>query len=114
MTPPAPDKIIYHCISFADRTEGAAFVAALSRFLSSPKGASYLEQANVVEVRSRTRADAQLELYLSTSAFAAAVEAFSPVPSSQIVSPDTLPEDCVAVISRSVSAWGLEEAQNHI
>ncbi|MEO8580913.1 MAG: hypothetical protein ABI469_11740 [Gemmatimonadales bacterium] len=68
----------YHCVSFANLDEGAAFAAALSRFLASPGGIGRAMPANSsVEVRVAPSDDLRgLRVFLSTAALEAAAEAF--------------------------------------
>ena len=113
MTPSTPTRAKHYRISFERRIEGIAFVAALSRFLSSPAGAPYLSRADVVEVRGHAIGGEQLELYLSTPALDAAMAAFSPLPASEAVWSDALPKACVLLIQGSVPAWGVDDAQIH-
>lgn len=114
MTPTGPNQGKHHRITFEHETEGAAFVAALSRFLSSPAGSPYLAHAVAVEVRSRPLPDGGLELYLSDSALEAATAVFSPVPVVETISSAALPEASTLTIQGTVSAWGLNDAQKHL
>lgn len=99
---------------FERQVEGVAFVAALSRFLSSPAGAPHLSRPDAVEVRSHRAGGGQLELYLSAPALEAAIAAFSPVPAAEAVLSDALPKACELLIQGSAPAWGLDEAQSHL
>lgn len=99
---------------FEHQAEGAAFVAALSRFLSSPAGSSYIARADTLEVRSHALPGGGLQLYLSDSALEAASVAFSPVPVSDTVSSAALPEGCTLVFQGTVSPWGLSNAQERL
>ena len=104
----------HHRMVFEDQAEGAAFVAALSRFLSSPAGSSYIARPDTVEVRSRALPEGDLELYLGESALEAATAAFAPVPVSETLSSATLPAACTVIIRGTVSPWGLGDAQKHL
>ncbi len=96
---------------FDHQVEGAAFVAALSRFLNSPAGSPYLSGADAAEVRGQSPPGGGLELYLSDSALAAATAAFSPLPAVQAISFDALPETCAILIAGRTVPWGLDQAQ---
>lgn len=108
------EKPNYHRVLFEHQLEGAAFVAALSRFLSSPAGSSYLSRSDPVEVRNHSSLTGELELYLSDSALAAATAAFSPVPVSQAISGDTLPQTCTVLIQGRAVPLGVDEAQEQL
>jgi hypothetical protein len=114
MSSARPEEVKHHRMIFEDRTEGAAFVAALSRFLSSPAGSPYLTRSDVVEVRSHPSPGDGLELYLSDSAWDAARAAFSPLPVSEALPSAALPEACTLIIHGTVSPWGISEAQKNI
>ncbi|MEP7014138.1 MAG: hypothetical protein ABI925_01730 [Verrucomicrobiota bacterium] len=102
-------------MKFERRIEGAAFIAALSRFLSSPEGLGYASEKIPVEVRAyAVPASDAMELYLSESAFKAATAAFSPLPVSETRSVDTLPDGCEVIIQGSQLPWGLADAQDHL
>lgn len=109
----------YHLMRYNDVSEAAAFVAALSRFLSYPQGSKYLRPATPAEVWSclYVKADeiVQVEVYLNTTALAAVREAFGAPALFGTHRGDEMPNDCVLLIGAGgVEAWGLEQAQWHI
>jgi hypothetical protein len=72
------EKASYPRVLFEHQLEGAAFVAALSRFLSSPVGSSYFSRSDPVELRSHPSFPSALELYLSDSAKRDGLSYFTP------------------------------------
>ena len=81
MTAPLLDRD-YHVLRFDRAAEAAGFVAALSRFLNSPVGSTYVDHTDSLEVWScvptALRPDV-VELFLSDAALDAAATVFSPV-----------------------------------
>jgi hypothetical protein len=68
---------MYHCIVFDELDEGAAFIAALSRYLVSPSGPGLGMQTSSIEVFAATRPESrQLMVYLSDAALDATATAF--------------------------------------
>jgi len=109
----------YHLLHYTDINEAAAFVAALSRFLSSPQGSTYFRPSAAAEVWSRVIGSADsiehIEVYLNNSALAAALEAFGGFLGVVTLRGNLMPKDCVALIGAGgAEAWGLEEAQWHL
>jgi hypothetical protein len=86
----------YQAITFADKNEAAAFVAALARQLHSPRAdlASFEEN---VEIAATTDASGTT-LYLSDGAMRAFETAFASPPVSRPISGRDLPPDRVAVL----------------
>jgi hypothetical protein len=96
-------------MEFAHHDEAAAFVAALSRFLQSPKSAAPQSTAEVW-ARSPVRSET-VKLYLNDGALEAARTAFSPVPVRNTVAGDALPDESFLIIEGGVTpAWGAAEA----
>jgi len=100
----------FHVMEFAHHDEAAAFVAALSRYLQSPKSA--LAQSINAEVWARSPVRAEtVKLYLNDGALEAARTAFSPVPVRNTVAGDALPDESFLIIEGGVTpAWGTAEA----
>jgi hypothetical protein len=68
-------------VPFAGQVEAAAFAAALSRFLDSPRGSAYLDQPAAVEVWiAAVLPHADVEVYLSDAARDAVISGFASVP----------------------------------
>jgi hypothetical protein len=89
--------------------EAAAFVAVLSRVLSSPKGASYRDR--VIEVW-YARHEAAIDLYLSAAALEAAQVAFDPVAVRGACHPKTFTAHARLLFDHSsVPAWGADDAR---
>lgn len=109
----------YFLVQFTDITEAAAFVAALSRYLSSPLGSKYLRPAAAAEVRSLVVGESELiariDVYLNAPALDAVKNAFGRLPAMSILRGSPLPPECILLIgSGGVKEWGIEEAQWHI
>ncbi|MCA0454502.1 MAG: hypothetical protein LCI00_11050 [Chloroflexi bacterium] len=118
MTVPTP-AADYTLVQYTDITEAAAFVAALTRYLSSPRGSKYLLPASTAEVWSyvvgEVEAIERIEIYLNVVAVKAVETAFGHLPLSETRRGSQLPADCVQLIGGGgVEAWGVEEAQWHI
>jgi hypothetical protein len=95
---PTADRT-YHTVEFDRRIEAAAFVAALSRFLASPRGGSPPERPEPVEVWSHAYSErATIDLHLSDGALHAAMAVFFPVPVAHRGRGDELPADCTLVV----------------
>jgi hypothetical protein len=101
----------FHVMEFAHHDEAAAFVAALSRFLVSPRGGSG-GRGPAVEVWARSPiASEGVLLFLSGTALDAAKDAFSPVPIVRTVKRESLPDESFLIIEGGVTpAWGAAEA----
>ena len=85
----------YHRLAFSRTEEVAAFVAALSRFLDSPRGASYRGQP--VEVWTHA-AGAGVDLYISEAALTAATSGFGVPPVADTRQGDDVPTGCSLAI----------------
>jgi len=89
----------YHMLRFQDGGEADAFVRALQRFLSSPKGSDYIAEPYKTEAwASGPLAARPLEIYLSDGALAAAESVFAPVPIACTRRGDELPGECRLVM----------------
>jgi hypothetical protein len=109
----------FQVLEFAKVDEAAAFIAALSRFLASPRGAQFLVPPEGVEIASRaTQAPGfvdVVEVYLSDAAWRAANAAFAPVPAARPRAREALPADRVVVVhGRTRVALGLEEVRRRL
>lgn len=103
----------FHVMEFAHHDEAAAFVAALSRFLVSPKGsASGSRKPPALEVWARSPVASEgVVLFLSRSALTAAKKEFSPVPIARTIKRAALPAESFLIIEGGVTpAWGAAEA----
>lgn len=98
----------FHVLEFDHHDEAAAFVAALSRFVSSPGSAGDPESAEVW-ARSPVHRES-VKLFLNDRALDAAQAAFSPVPSHKSVTRQALPDECFLIIGDNTAAWGAAEA----
>lgn len=99
----------FHVLEFEHHDEAAAFVAALSRFVSSPGHAPGAEETLEVWARSPANRES-VKLFLSDRALAAAQAAFSPVPTHKTVTRQSLPDESFLIIGDDTAAWGAEEA----
>lgn len=101
----------FHVMEFAHHDEAAAFVAALSRLLESPRPVA-ADDTRTVEVWARsTVASEGVRLFLSDSALAAAESGFAPVPVVRTVKRDSLPDESFLIIQGGITpAWGAAEA----
>jgi hypothetical protein len=100
-SPPA-----FHALTFGARSEAAAFVAALSRFLASPAGAAFRPSAEVLALDS----DGAVEVFLSEAALDAANSVFAPL--AGVLPRATLPPASRVVIDGRTPPLGLEEAES--
>ena len=102
----------FHVTEFAHHDEAAAFVAALSRFLVSPRGSGSGGRRPAVEVWARSPiASEGVLLFLSGTALDAAKDAFSPVPIARTIKRESLPDESFLIIEGGVTpAWGAAEA----
>ncbi len=107
---PTPRKSdSFHVLEFEHHDEAAAFVAALSRFVSSPSGAGDFRESVEVWARSPVHRES-VKLFPNDRALDAAQSAFAPVPSHKIVSRQALPDECFLIIGDNTAAWGADEA----
>ncbi len=118
MTKPTADAE-YFLVLFTDITEAAAFVAGLTRYLSSPQGSKYLRPSAAAEVWSFVISEAtaieRIEVYLNAPALDAVRNTFGRLPAVDILRGSQLPPDCILLIGAGgVEEWGVEEAQWHI
>ncbi|MEP6494900.1 MAG: hypothetical protein ABJF01_19595 [bacterium] len=116
MSAPSLDRD-FHVLEFDSTTEAAAFVAALSRFLHSPVGSTYVGHPDSVQVWSHlsTRSagrNSSVDVFLSPDALDAASAAFSPILVSGRLRGDELPAGCALVIGgEPTPARGLDEVE---
>jgi hypothetical protein len=103
-------------VRFAERVEAAAFIAALSRFLASPRGRGYTDQPDAVEVWVSVPAlHERVEVYLSDAAVEAVIAGFMSIPIADARLGSALPTNCTRVLDDDhAPAWGLQEAQRHL
>jgi len=105
----------FHVLEFDRTNEAAAFVAALSRFLNSPVGSTYLGYPDSVQVwshMSTAGSDKFVEVFLSPDALDAASAAFAPVLVSGRRRGSELPAGCALVIGgEHTPARGIEEVE---
>ncbi len=118
MAAPKPDAK-YHMLEFTNISEAAAFVAALSRFLSSPSGGKYLRPLAAAEVWSHVDGEAgtieRIEIYMNGTAIEAEKDVFTRPSWVETLRGDQMPSDCVLLIGAGGGeTWGMEEAQWHI
>ncbi len=109
----------YHLLQFTNLNEAAAFVAALSRFLSSPRGGKYLRPSAAAEVWSHVEGEAEaiehIEIYMNGPAIAAEKDVFTSPSWMETRRGAQMPSDCVLLIGAAgAETWGMEEAQWHI
>ena len=107
------DDQTFHLMPFAQRNEAAAFVAAISRFLDSPRGAGYVEPPGAVQIWSHAGAShGAIDVYLTADALAAATAAFGAVVGVGTHPDMPLPPDCLLLIGADrAPTWGLEDAE---
>ena len=115
MRAPEPDRN-YHLLSFAEADEGTAFIAALSRFIDSPRGSSYAARADQPEVWThRPVSGSNLELFLSDSAFDAAVAGFGVMPLVATRVGSILPSSCSLALGEGRSgARGVDDVRQAV
>ena len=104
---------MFHLIECERRVEAAAFIAALSRFLNSPRANAFVSPDDLVEVWSVPSVSGNaVTLYLTDAAHVAAELAFSPVPVTRVCAADEIPRDAIRVLDgRAHRAMGLDEAE---
>jgi hypothetical protein len=117
MTAPLLDRD-YHVLRFDRAAEAAGFVAALSRFLNSPVGSTYVDHTDSLEVWSCAPTALMpdiVELFLSDTALDAAATVFSPVRVAGVRRGETLSTACVLVIGGDqVPSWGFTDAERFL
>lgn len=94
--------------------EAAAFVAALSRYINSPRAASPGNQFELVEIRARIHQKRQdVELFLNSIARDAATQAFGSLPHATRTKLDLEDFERTSVILQGpqVPALGADEAK---
>jgi hypothetical protein len=116
MRAPALDRN-YHLVSFGTADEGAAFLAALTRFLDSPRGSDYATRSDAPEVWShRPGASNSIELFLSDAAFDAAIAGFGMLPLIATRVGEAMPASCSLAFGASgkAPAWGVRDAERQL
>ena len=94
----------YNLLTFPDLTTTAAFVAAASRVLDSPRVA----ERSAIEIWVSATAS---EAYLSDAALGIVTEVFAPLPR---VERTALPENAKLVVDATTRAMGLLEAEHRL
>jgi hypothetical protein len=104
------DSTPYRVVERMSLAEGAAFVAALSRYLSSPEGNLAREMGEPLEVRAEVANDS-VTVLLSDGAYRAAAERFDPVPLAGFAPADRATRAPVVFGGARIPAWGAAEAE---
>jgi hypothetical protein len=104
----------FYVLQFENTMDAAAFVAALSRFLNSPVGSTYVDGVGSIQVWSYLSARGHgVQVFLSPDALEAASAAFAPVFVAGRRRRDQFPVDCTLVFDGdNVPAWGLTEVEH--
>ena len=95
-----PDDI-YHRLTFDHVEDGAAFVAALSRFATSPGNApssSSASGASLVALVDRVVGGAHLDVYLNAAALEATSLGFGAPPVIDTRAGEALPASCIRIL----------------
>ncbi len=104
------DGLQFQVVEFDRRQEAAAFVAALSRVLNSPRGDTYVPRA--VEIWADTTSADSVRLFLSNAAVEVAESVFAPVRVGGTVNKESASRGHRLIIEGGVTpAWGLDEAE---
>jgi hypothetical protein len=99
----------YHLLSFDRAVEASAFMAAFSRFLTSPSGTIVISDDEPIEVWSAPRVDGA-RLFLSAGAYRVAKAAFSPIPSTQTIRGEEIPRGAGLMLTAiTARPTGVEE-----
>lgn len=103
-----------HQIAFSTRAETAAFVAALSRFLSGPASTSTMTGVPLVWADD-VGAGGPRYIYLSDAALIATKAAFGTPPHIDRIGLSEIPASCRLLYGAGViPAWGVAEAARHL
>ena len=105
----------YHVAHFDHTTDAAAFVAALERFLESPRGSSFTRDSDSLEVwidSASTRAG--VEVYLSDDALTATTAGVAAPKLAGTRRGDALAPDCALVLGDALSLAAMTDANEHI
>lgn len=105
---PSPDDALAR-VTFATRAEGAAFVAALSRFLASPAGAAHAGGASPVVAVVAVAGTEALDVYLDTAALAATRDGFGEPPVLDVLDRAALPRNAVPLLDMDRGAHGRDD-----
>lgn len=97
----------YHLLTFPDLTTTAAFIAAASRVLDSPR----MAERDAVEIWVSAAAS---EAYLTDAALGMVAEVFAPLPPVSRVERTAMPEDTKLVVDATTRAMGLLEAERRL
>jgi hypothetical protein len=104
----------YHLLSFDQTVEASAFLAAFSRFLTSPAGTVIVPLDEPIEVWTTARTDGA-QFFLSDGAYRVAEAAFSPVPSTRMVRGKDVPRGAALMLtSITARAMGVEEMSQRV
>jgi hypothetical protein len=95
-------------MKFGNRSEAAAFIAALSRFLASPAGATFREHRKSAVVRVSV-SHGEVRIFLSEGARDAANAVFSPL--ADLEPRATLPPGTRVVIDSDTPPLGIEQVE---
>ncbi|MDQ6886006.1 MAG: hypothetical protein M3068_01795 [Gemmatimonadota bacterium] len=106
----APEPF-YHRVVFDQLDDAAAFVAALSRYLTSPLGRIHERDAAPSEIWADVgEGDGGIVLYLSDGARAATARGFAPAPLSGHTAAEMMRATCTLVLAAGdSSAYGRDE-----
>jgi hypothetical protein len=95
-------------MTFGKRSEAAAFIAALSRFLASPAGAPFREHWKSAVVWASV-SDGTFRVFLSEAALDAASAVFAPLPA--VLPRATPPPGSRLVVDSGTLPLGIEQAE---
>lgn len=114
MTSPSTEAH-YHVVEFERSIEAAAFVAALSRVLDSPRRTTRRGSNARVEVWTYSPpAGGAVRLYLSDAALEEARAAFAPLPVTAVLRADALPAQCALVLTGREAPLGTTDAERRL
>jgi hypothetical protein len=104
----------YHVVHFTDGSEAAGFVAALSRFLDSPRWHAPPSHLGV-EVWGDARATAAgVSLYLSDGALAATAAGFTAPPITGTCRGAELPGESALLLDEDAPALGIDDVRGPV
>ena len=108
---PISADLTYYLATFDRLDEAAAFIAALSRFVHSPRGAAFADARARVEVSAVAgRPEQRVDVYLTKHALAATSEAFGSFAATELGPTSSLPSKRITLIDGSrPTAYGKDE-----